>query len=187
MRPLERGHAGRITLRAHPPERGRRPGATAYAGCSSCCCCCLHAVGSLAGAVAGAFYPRGPRAPAGEKSPIPLADDEIAGTTAERPATFPLGPIYWSVTLGAAGLVPLVAFLSTYTIGDSLLWPAIFLPLIQLGASLLSALAIAAYPAARRDRRTWRRLGWMTLGSVLGCVAGAVFMVSLVVTGVICN
>jgi hypothetical protein len=136
-------------------------------------------VGSLAGAVAGAFYHRRRQAPIGEKAPIPLADDEIAGASAERPAAFPLVPIYWSVTIGAAGLLTLVAIPISDPVA-ALFIPALGLPLIQLGASLLAALTIAADPAARRDGRAWRRLGWITMGSVLGCAAGFLAMMVMI-------
>ena len=54
-------------------------------------------------------------------------------------------------------------------------------PFIQLGGSVLSALVIASVPDLRREARAWKRLGWITLGTILGCVLGIFIMYLLVV------
>ena len=184
MKPHGEIPAPPITLRAHPPERRRRPLAApfdqgyAFAGCTSCCCCCLHSLGGLAGAAVGSFYPRDPPAPGGTPAPPKLVDDEIDASAREIPAKPPINSIYWSATLVVAVLVTLVAMakqgLGGIWLALSIL--ALFLPAVQLGGSLLCALVLAYAPGLRQEPRAWRRLGWITVGTVAGCLVGILIM-----------
>jgi hypothetical protein len=169
-----------IVVRPHPPERLVRAaarGEVLSAGFCCSCCCCLHSLGSLAGAVAGSFYPPDPPAAMG-KAPPPagLCDDEL-----DRPAdTMPARPrpvasrIFWWSTVALS--VPWVLFWCLLTIHDD----AVFRVLITFGvwpvalpcASVVSAIVLAARPSVRRDTREWKRLGWITLGTVAGALIG---------------
>jgi len=171
--------ADRIDLRRTPPERKRPVGSVVLAGpgCCCCCCCCLHSVGSLIGSLVAAREPR------------PGPDD------LRRVAAEPTGPdvsvarLYWWVVflilllgfftpvLGPWGYWyynrgPIEVFFSG---GGAVLVMAIgFLPLVQLGASVVALFVILL---GFHDRGpALRRLGWITLGSVLGTLAGLLAM-----------
>jgi hypothetical protein len=77
-------------------------------------------------------------------------------------------------TLSVALLVFLVGVANGSPTGveQALFILALFLPLVQLGGSVISALVIAGHPQLRREAGAWRRLGWITLGVVVGGVLG---------------
>jgi hypothetical protein len=136
----------------------------------------LHSLGSLAGAAVGSFYPRDRTTPMEKGRPITLGEDEIDEPVTRAPVRPSAKEIYWLATLGVAVLLSLIWIRSS----EALLGLALFLPLIQLGGSVLCALLIAAHPDQRREARAWKRLGWITLGTVGGCVIGILIMVALV-------
>ena len=45
--------AREMEIRAHPPERVRRPAGVSACCCCCCCCCCLHTIGGVIGAAVG--------------------------------------------------------------------------------------------------------------------------------------
>jgi hypothetical protein len=172
-----------VTFRAHPPERRLRSlarGHIAGCCCCCCCCCCLHSLGSITGAIVGSFYP--PPAPGETESPTAkLRDDELDGPARAVPAGPPGTSNYWLSTLAVTAGAALVSLL-VYGLGSLpgvLAGLVVFLPLVQLGGSLLCALVIAVHPQLSRRAGAWERLGWITLGSVVGCVIGIVVMVVL--------
>src|SRR5262249_6166142 len=133
-----------INFTAHPPERRRRRSSViaAQACCCCCCCCCLHAVGGLVGALVGTLVRVQP-------SPRQIDPDaELPFRRDEEDPVFvlPVSIVYWSVF----SLVSLVSFgVSAYNSGsggvpsnnDLILAGIIillFLPLVQLGASVLA-------------------------------------------------
>jgi hypothetical protein len=144
----------------------------------------LHSLGSLAGAAVGSFYPPNRATPIEKGAPIKPVDDEFAGPVARAPVWPSARAIYWLATLGAAILVFLATVASSG--GDArveaLFILALFLPAIQLGGALLGALVIGAHPTQRREVAAWKRLGWITLGTVGGCVLG-LFIMYLFVAG----
>jgi hypothetical protein len=112
-----------------------------------------------------------------------LADDELDGPIRPLPGPpLPINTLYWTLTAGATCLVFLIMSAANRPEG---LWAGLFmvalgLPAIQLGVSLLAALILACVPGLRREPAAWKRLGWITLGSVIGCILGIVIMYVIV-------
>ena len=134
-------------------------------------------MGSLAGALAGSFFPR-EADPSRAQPTAKLRDDEIGGPPGEAPDRSAVRSIYWMVTLGAAVLVSLFAVAqSELSIEGPLFILAIYMPAIQLGASVLCLFFLSAIPDLSRDARAWRRLGWITLWTIVGAAVGLLAMV----------
>lgn len=170
-----------ILLRSHPPERLLRSLArgevAACCGCC-CCCCCLHSLGGLAGAVAGTFYPADAPASQGRKEapPAGLRDDEL-----DRPvAVMPAGPrpvvtrIFWGASAALAVVTIVVPGVMQVeggpAVGIALL---IFgLPLLLLAGSVVAAMVVAGMADPTEKSREWKRLGWITLGTIVGTLIG---------------
>jgi hypothetical protein len=180
MKSHDEGDAPIIIFRAHPPERLLRSLARGHiaGACCCCCCCCLHSLGSLAGAAIGSFYARNPPDSGTAKPFDKLRDVELDGPAREQPARFSVNALYWLVTFG--GLV-LVSMLAAIRYGSADIWsilfvPALFLPAIQLGGSLLCMFIIGGTPELRRDIRAWKGLGWITAATIVGCLSGILIM-----------
>jgi len=182
MKPHDDRNAPTIVFRAHRPERLVRSLARGHiAGVCCCCCCCLHSVGSLAGAVLGSFFPsEGPSAGAMQAS-AKLRDDELDGPVRTVPAAPAGTSIYWLSTLAVTVYASVISLL-IYGAGA---FPGvlgglmILFPLVQLGGSLLCAFVIAVHPRLHQRAAAWKRLGWITLGSVVGCAIGIVAMIGV--------
>jgi hypothetical protein len=184
MKPKEPVDPPPITLRRHPPERrlirALARGEVAAHCCT--CCCCLHSLGSLVGAVAGSFFPREHRDAGVKPSSDRLRDDEIDGPPEPAPGRAAGGrdarSIYWWVALGASLLVCMcmTALAGPEGLPAGLFALALALPAVLLGGSVLAACFFAAIPEMRRDRAAWARLGWITLGTVVGGGLGLLFM-----------
>jgi hypothetical protein len=185
MKTDEGSHAPAITVRAHAPERLVRSLARGHiaCGCCCCCCCCLHTIGSIAGAIVGSHYP--PSAPS-EKAALAakLRDDELDGIVYAAPVRPTVKPRYWLWTLVVAALVTVITVAiqgqSGFPIALGILVMAF--PFVQLGASLLCALEIAIRPDLQRAG-VWERLGWITLGEVIGGLLGFFVMYLPLVAG----
>ncbi len=179
MKQADETHPLAVTLRPHPPERrlirSLARGEIA-AHCSTCCCCCLHSVGSLAGAVAGSFFPR-EADPSRAQPTAKFRDDEIDGPHGEPSDRSAVRSTYWMVTLGGSVLTLMYGFVRLPdSIAGTLVMLAVFVPAIQLAASVLCLLFLWAIPELRRDARAWRRLGWITLGTGVGSAIGVLIM-----------
>ena len=177
MKQADETHPPAVMLRPHSPERRIiRSLARGEIAAHCCTCCCLHSVGSLAGALAGSFFPREAH-PSRAQPMAKLRDDEIGGPPGDAPDRSAVRSIYWMVTLGSTVLVSLYAVVqSQLSIEGPLFALAIFMPAIQLGASVLCLLFLAAIPELRRDARAWRRLGWIALGTIAGAATGILIM-----------
>jgi hypothetical protein len=130
-------------------------------------------VGAVWGSVEAS---RGSTADSGEP-PIKFLDDEIDGGAKAAPDGMPVAGIYWGSVMAVAILVSLVfmgAGPRDAGLPGTLVVLAILLPLVQLGASLLSALVMACYPSQYQEVRAWASLGritaWTLVGAVIGCL-----------------
>jgi hypothetical protein len=175
-----------VVLRPHPPERLVRALARGEVAACCCCCCCLHSIGGLAGAVVGTFYPRETSAAGGKPPSAKLRDDEIDGPWRAVPARPRVGLIYWMSTLGVSVLACFWAMGSVRERGE---WPvvcmfilAIFLPAIQLGGSFVTLLIVQSRPERSGGRAGLKRLGHITLRSILGAAIGMFVMVLMLIT-----
>lgn len=177
-----------IVVHRHPPERLVRAlarGEVAACCTTSSCCCCLHSLGGLAGAIVGTYHPALP-SEAGEEEkgipPVGLRDDELDGPAPPapaRPGPRPLAvPIYWCSATGLTFLTILGAPLISPQRGPNLGFGLLifFGPVVLLGGSVIAALVIAGSPSLRGDVREWKRLGWITLGMVVGTLLGTGLM-----------
>ena len=137
-----------MEIRAHPPERVRRPAGVSACCCCCCCCCCLHTIGGLVGAAVG-----GKNAPSEE----------------ERRTI----RVYWSsffvVMLGtvvAGGLAGEPGLAIVLILGA--------LPLGQLFTSLLVLVMAAVLPNTislpRLGAITWKSVLWSVVGLLIWLV-----------------
>jgi hypothetical protein len=172
------GDSGPLTIIRHPPEHG--PGGTPDvlpAGCCCCCCCCLHTLGGLIGAVVGSVNPiqAAPVRMSDPDSPFPFRRDEFEDEGPVMPAT----ALYWLL------VVFLIAVTAVWYYVDrgarnpedilfGLLIALMIFPALQLGASLLSLIAVALFYPSRS--MPLKRVGKITLWSFVGTIAGIVFM-----------
>jgi hypothetical protein len=179
MKPHDDKTTRTIAFRAHPPERLVRSLARGHiAGGCCCCCCCLHSLGSLAGAVLGSFFPSERPSAGAMPASAKLRDDELDGPARNAPARSAANTIYWLVTLGVLVLASMFAIArgGSFDATSALFVLAIFLPALQLAASLISLLIFVSVPELRQDSRIWKRLGFVTLWSIGGCLLGLLIM-----------
>jgi hypothetical protein len=185
MRTKSQERASVITLQAHPPERRRRQSTELLSQlngcCCCCCCCCLHSLGSLVGAAWASASASRDSAAGANPSLIKFPDDEIDGWARNPLVRIPVNRIYWSLVVSVLGLVLLYLMAQPQPVPSLegyLLILAIFLPLVQLGASVLSAVVIACFSPDRYQKpRAWLVLGWITAGTFIGAVIGSLIMV----------
>lgn len=163
-----------IRFTAHPPERRRRPAPVILpCACCSCCCCCLHSLGSLIGGIVGSVKPLNlpPREPSDPDFPFPFRRDELDDEGPVLPAAI----LYWLLVSLLLGVGAAWAYLAgnirrsddlfgVFAIGIMLL------PVPQLGASLLSLVAVSLFYEDRRAALA--RIGKITLYSFLGTMIG---------------
>lgn len=156
-----------IALSRVPPERRERAAEAAPAGgCCCCCCCCLHTIGGIYGAATA-------KAPVYEPPAIPPAGMEPGKLVPRLSAAAP----YWiSVLLTCGAFWALL--MTEEPPAAVLILIAVFGPLLQMAASLVSACAIAlSRTPGRRER--FRHLSQITLRSFLGALIGAAIMVPI--------
>ena len=162
-----------VQIEQHQAERRRRAVTTMYGcGCSCCCCCCcLHSLGSLIGA---AIAPT-----AGTGAPMTLTDyyDDEAGDLVpdvRKPGISAVAVHWWIVAaLCAASFVVPIS-------GESIgLAVCVFaFPALQLASVFVTLVIIAVWP--RPDKMyQLRQLGKITLGMILGTLAGLLVMAVL--------
>jgi hypothetical protein len=160
-----------VTFVAHPPERGRRSTTLLSPGCCCCCCCCFHSLGSLAGALYGMSGGRRPLTPG-------ISVEEAIREEKERKAADKYAiKLYWWSLLIVAVLTTLITITEDTgrgagAVGMAGLVIAIFLPLGQLGASVLALIYINVFPPSRKPE-CLRRLGRITLLSFIWGMIGA--------------
>ena len=178
----------RITVVAHPPERGgRRPTPPAQAGgcCCTCCCCCLHSLGALIGAAV---------APAWRTHRPPPTQEEEDYADLREPVGPGAGPsavlIYW-VTVLVLGSLVLVGPGVLAAVGrgggnfaNGVLMTGLAL-LLGLPALLLVAVPVAMLVLCvyRRPKKAdqFGQLGRIALGVIVGTVLGILPMACLLV------
>jgi hypothetical protein len=163
-----------IRVTTHPPERGQTGSPVILpCGCCCCCCCCLHSLGGIIGGIVGTTLPVAPAPrPVDPDFPFPFRRDEFD----EGSPVLPMGLLYWLlVGLGILVAVAVGAWSSGHQRirPDDLLVGAvvalIFLPAVQLAASLVALVAVLFYP----DKRAAAvRLGKITLWSFVGAIIG---------------
>jgi hypothetical protein len=148
-----------IHFEKHQPERRRGLGSNLFCcgGCC-CCCCCLHAVGGLLGA-AGAS---GSKKSAGGASGIQAYWTCLTGLTV-------LGGLAFACIVGASG-------------GGgggilSLLIALMFLPFVQLAASIVAVLWVQFRSGDFPEKANLQAIGRITVWSILGAVIGLLMMV----------
>jgi|GEM_PF-2885654 len=111
----------------HPPERRRKTGGVIVPGCCCCCCCCLHTLGGLIGAAIAPSH-----------SPGEMRGKAIywrgLGITALLSIVFGHLLTYVGNHPGRAGDEPFVVLFMIF----------MFFPAVQLAASVLSLIYVAA-------------------------------------------
>src|SRR3954454_15849281 len=145
--PRHANHAadeGEIVVTTHPPERGRQTAPVTLAcGCCCCCCCCLHAVGGALGGLTGSLLSVAPRPKVmyDPDAPFPFRRDEFYD---EEEIMFSPTLLYWLFVAMLTSGFSMWFFIfeggfsqPEYLLGGFLLAVFVFLPLIQLAASLL--------------------------------------------------
>jgi hypothetical protein len=169
-----------VTLTCHAPERGRG-GAPAIlpAGCC-CCCCCLHTLGGITGAVIGSAtqMPSRPAYDPDPDAPFPYRRDVFEE---DQPLLSP-ALLYWLMValavVATVGVTPFVAGSGAADIMDDLaggLFVAImFLPALQMAASLLAVIVVAIFYPERGY--ALRRLGRITIFWFAGTALGMLLM-----------
>ena len=157
-----------IQIEAHAPERGKRAGVvTVGCGCC-CCCCCLHTIGGLIGAAAAPIFGAG-------ATPTPfhydVDDFDIELPSLAKPGLSAIST-YWYTFLILTAIGGLIA-LASGVVGVVIL--VLVLPLVQLGAVVVSAMLLALNPRSVQDGQLWT-LGKIALGLVVGTGLGVVSM-----------
>jgi hypothetical protein len=172
---------GDVIVTAHPPERGRQASTVTLAcGCCCCCCCCLHSVGSAVGGLVGSMLTikARPKINYDPSAEFPFRRDEFYD---EEEIMFSPTLMYWLMVAIVTSLGSAWFFLQKgtfsqpeYLLYGFLLAAIAFLPAIQLGASLLTCVAVAIFYT---DKRTaFIRVGKITLWSVVGTLIGSAIM-----------
>lgn len=159
----------RVEVEAHPPERGAPRSVVVACGCSCCCCCCcLHSVGGVIGAAI---------ASAGGAA---AGDALVSRSIAKR--------IYWVAVLFLVACIPGPLFAPGHGVHeiDDAFWIAFLgvalgLPVIQLGAAVLSLLVVLVAPGTMIPEKgsAAGAIGRLALGTFLGSLAGILAMVLL--------
>ncbi len=169
--------ASPIHVEAHPPERRRQGGPVILpCGCCCCCCCCLHSLGSLVGGIVGTVQPvkTGPR-PVDPDFPFPFRRDEFE---LEGPV-LPVGILYWLLVCFGLGVCAVWYVLAEGVNRPESLYAVLFiwilgLPAVQLGASLVAAIAVAFFYSDKAAAAA--RIGKITIWSVVGTLIGIAAM-----------
>jgi hypothetical protein len=168
-----------IDVHPHPPERRRRQTVTLPCGCCCCCCCCLHTLGGLIGAAIGSNV-------ASRTPPPPYPGYLYEGEEGElipprrRYALSPAA-LYWIILAVLVNITFLLCFLGFGTepfdpsrlegLGAAILILAIFLPAVQLVASVIAMLVAGLTDRPNAAARIWA-VGKITLGTLIGTAIG---------------
>ncbi len=162
--------SGVIFERLPPERRIAAPAAASAGSCCCCCCCCLHTVGSIIGALSA----KTPKAP----NEMPVA---MVGGKDIAPR-YTVTKEYW-VTLLILSTVafPLVMLSSgarIHNIGEWGLLYAIFLPGIQLAATMIVGVRNTFSKRPGQHERI-RHLGSITLRAFIGGCIGILMMLAM--------
>jgi hypothetical protein len=176
--PSSRGGDAPLTITRHPPEHGPLAAPEALpAGCCCCCCCCLHTIGGIVGAISGSVLniPAQPVQMNDPDSPFPFRRDVFE----DEGPVLPVTALYWLLVLFLCGVTSVWYYLSQGAANPENLMVGglialMILPALQLGASLLSLLAVAAFYPARTT--PLKRVGKITLWSFAGTMVGVLLM-----------
>jgi len=145
-----------VQFEKHQPERRRRLGAHLFCGGGCCCCCCcLHSLVGLIGAAA---------ATAKSKSP---SEGSVVGC-------------YWTCLALLAGAIFIFTLgsMNASEQGFGIIVALLFLPLVQLVASILTSIWMGIRSAHLPDKKaSLKILGKITLWSFLGALAGGIAMI----------
>jgi hypothetical protein len=155
MRPKEKDNSnGSVQFEKHQPERRSGVGDRLFCngGCC-CCCCCLHALGGLIGAAA-------------------------ASAKGKSPSAGPVVGWYWTcLTLLVGAGVVWGSGQGDGGAGIGIIAVLLFLPLVQLIASILTSICIGIRSEVFPDKKaSLQTLGKITLYSFLGALAGGIAM-----------
>jgi hypothetical protein len=162
----------------HPLEHGDRPAPDVLpAGCCCCCCCCLHTLGGLGGAIFGssAHIDTRPARSLDPDCPFPYRRDVFEEDLPLIPPTL----LYWSMVTLSVMATCILTYLwtgvnSPGALFAGLFFAVMFLPGLQLVASLLSVLIVALFYPERSY--SLRRVGKITLWSFAGAILGMLLM-----------
>jgi hypothetical protein len=167
-----------IQVEKHPPERRRSRTVTTHCGCCCCCCCCLHTIGGLIGAAICSAVARKPAAGSATQEYYDRAFP--APQPASRSAFSPAF-LYWVILvilIQAVFLISCAGFShgpfnpeSLEGVGAGLMILAIFLPLVQIVASVLAIIAAAITDTEHAAARIWV-VAKITFGSLIGTAIG---------------
>jgi len=166
-----------VELRRHPAERRPTPSVVLpQVACCCSCCCCLHSVGGLIGGILGSVVklPEEPK-PVDPDFPFPFRRDELENEQDLVPAT----GLYWALVLFVFSCVAIWYgfFDRPRSVVVGIVAALVFLPAIQLGASVLAAVVIAAFYTDKAN--ALNRLGRITLLSFVGTLIGIGIMAGL--------
>lgn len=152
MRPKKRNiSSASVQFEKHQPERRRGVGGYLFCngGCC-CCCCCLHTLGGLIGATAATLKTQS------------ATGGSVAGC-------------YWTCLAILTGAICIAA--SASSVGLGIVTALLFLPLAQLGASIMTLIWVqtrsADFVGKKAGLQTLERI---TVWSILGAVAGLLTM-----------
>ena len=148
-----------VQFEKHQPERRRGVGSTPNCCCGSCCCCCcLHSLGGLIAAAVATS----------------VRKSRVGGSAAG---------CYWICLAVLTGALFVLIWSSSSSSGPfafEAIVASLFLPVVQLAASLLTFIWILILGMDIPDRKSsLQTLGRITLWSFLGAVVGLVAMVAL--------
>jgi hypothetical protein len=166
-----------VTITRHPPEHGNAATPEVLpAGCCCCCCCCLHTLGGLIGAITGSVMHVAPTPVRMDPdAPFPFRRDEFE----DEGPVLPVTALYWLLVLFLMSVTAVWYYIQQGATNPEALFLGLLiafmiLPALQLGASLLSLLAVALfYPT---QSVPLRRVGKITLWSFVGTLIGVALM-----------
>jgi hypothetical protein len=166
-----------LTITRHPPEHGAAAAPEVLpAGCCCCCCCCLHTLGGLGRAITGSVSPIAPTPVRMDPdAPFPFRRDEFE----DEGPVLPVTALYWLLLLFLMSVTAVWYYIdqgatNPESLGVGLVIAFMILPALQLGASVLALIAVAAFYPSRSV--PLRRVGKITLWSFAGTLIGVALM-----------
>jgi hypothetical protein len=169
--------ASPLTIIRHPPEHGAMATPEVLpAGCCCCCCCCLHTLGGLVGAIGGSVGHIPPTPVRMDPdAPFPFRRDELE----DEGPILPVTALYWLLLLFLMSVTAVWYYINQgannpESLGVGLVVAFMILPALQLGASILSLIAVALFYPSRST--PLRRVGKITLWSFAGTLIGVALM-----------
>ncbi len=181
-----------IDVQAHPPERRRRQTVTLPCGCCCCCCCCLHSIGGLVGAVIGSVTSSvtARRPSPYEYLPEGGGDPFVLPPRLRPSSALSASALYWIILALLASLVFVFSFLGFSLenfnrdqmagLGGAILILAIFLPAVQLVASVIAMIVAGLTDRPNAAARIWT-VAKITFGTLIGTGVGlgAMFLICI--------